>query len=142
MTRSAPMDRTMSTFLVPRTYPRLPRTVNQDLLARLNVSFVAKTLQCGDCRNRYRSRLLKRHVIRLHDQCSLGSTHVLGTPPTACAEHFVARFEVLTFLPTASTWPAISTPSRVVFGLRSPAIMRRKYGVPLMKCQSYGLTEA
>src|SRR5271157_2785438 len=48
----------------------------------------------------------------------------------------------VTFLPTASTWPATSTPSRLILGLRSPVIMRRGYGVPLMKCQSSGLTEA
>ena len=48
----------------------------------------------------------------------------------------------VTFLPTVSTWPVTSTPSRLSFGLRSPASMRRKYGVPRMKCQSYGLTEA
>src|SRR5271165_191208 len=41
------------------------RTVNQDLLPRLNVSLVAKTLQCGECRNRYGSCLLERDVIRL-----------------------------------------------------------------------------
>src|SRR5712692_2146101 len=34
------------------------RTVNQDLLPRPNLSLVAKTLQCGECRDRYRSRLL------------------------------------------------------------------------------------
>jgi hypothetical protein len=31
-------------------------------------------------------------------------------------------------------------PSRLSFGLSSPASMRRKYGAPLMKCQSRGLT--
>jgi hypothetical protein len=30
----------------------------------------------------------------------------------------------VTLLPTASTWPATSTPSRVTFGLRSPVTMR------------------
>src|SRR5438067_9913778 len=50
------------------------RTVDQDLLSRLNLSLVAKTLQCGECRHRCRSRLLKRHVIRLHDQYGLGNT--------------------------------------------------------------------
>src|SRR5207245_6611763 len=35
----------------------------------------------------------------------------------------------VTFLPTASTCPATSTPSCGFFGLRRPAIMRRKYGV-------------
>src|SRR5216683_7734087 len=63
------------------------RTVNQDLLARLNLSLVAKTLQCGECRHRCRSRLLKRHVIWLDDQCGLGSTCILGKGPAARAEH-------------------------------------------------------
>src|SRR5437660_8683926 len=54
------------------------RTVNQDLLPRLNLSLVAKPLQCGECCHRYRSRLLKRHVTRLHDQCGLWGTRVLG----------------------------------------------------------------
>src|SRR5437899_9841566 len=58
------------------------RTVNQDLVLRLNLSLVAqaaqtKTLQCGECRNRHRSRLLKRHVIGLHDHSRLGGTHIL-----------------------------------------------------------------
>src|SRR5271165_7106269 len=51
-----------------RTYAS-PGTVNQNLLPRLNLSFVAKTLQCRACRHRYSSRLLKRHVIGLRDQC-------------------------------------------------------------------------
>src|SRR5215831_12238085 len=38
------------------------RTVNQDLLPRLNVSLVPKTLQRSKCRHRYGSRLLKRHI--------------------------------------------------------------------------------
>src|SRR6266550_5117172 len=75
------------------------RTVNQDLVLRLNLSLVAqaaqtKTLQCGECRNRHRSRLLKRHVIGLQDQCRLGSTHILGKGSFAGAEHRVAWFEL------------------------------------------------
>src|SRR6266852_7954283 len=84
------------------------RTVNQDLLPRLNVSLVAKTLQCGECRHRCRSCLFKRHAIRLHDQCRLGSTHILGKGPLADpdfntrslrvsdtqTEHCVAWFEL------------------------------------------------
>src|SRR5262249_27280596 len=70
------------------------RTVNQDLLARLNVSLVAKTLQCGECRHRYGSRLLKRHVIWLDAQCRLGSARILSKGPTARAEHFIAWFEL------------------------------------------------
>src|SRR5712671_2916981 len=43
------------------------RTVDQDLLPRLNLSLIAKTLQGRDSRQGYSSRLLKRRVIRLHD---------------------------------------------------------------------------
>src|SRR6516162_9267814 len=48
----------------------------------------------------------------------------------------------VTSLPTASTWPATSTPSRVTFGLRSPVRMRPLYGLPPSKPPSSGLTEA
>src|SRR6266568_354213 len=47
----------------------------------------------------------------------------------------------VTFLPTASTWPATSWPIRVSFGLRRPVIMRTMYDVP-RKSRSSGLTEA
>src|SRR5229473_320947 len=84
------------------------RTVNQDLLPRLNVSLVAKTLQCRECRHRCRRRLLKRHVIWLHDQCGLRNTCILGKGPlgdpdsenrivgiaNTQAEYLVARFEL------------------------------------------------
>src|SRR5579859_4376048 len=49
----------------------------------------------------------------------------------------------VTFLPTASTWPATSAPSRVSVGPRKPpAGIRIGYGSPRMKCQSYGFTDA
>src|SRR5574337_415296 len=70
------------------------RTVNQDLLPRLNLSLVAKTLQCRECRHRHGSRFLKRHVIWLHGQVRLGSTRILGKRPTARSEHLVAWFEL------------------------------------------------
>src|SRR5437667_10595149 len=41
------------------------RAVDQNFLSRLNLSFVAKTLQCRQSCDRYRSGLLKRHVLRL-----------------------------------------------------------------------------
>src|SRR5258708_13729278 len=37
-----------------------------------------------------------------------------------------------TFLPTASTWPATSTPTRVTFRARIPVIMRVMYGLPFI----------
>src|SRR5215212_2184325 len=70
------------------------RTVYQDLLLRLNLSFVPKALQGSESRQRDRSHLLKQRVIRFHDQCRLGSTRILGKGPTAQAEHRVARLEL------------------------------------------------
>src|SRR5438132_3990726 len=69
------------------------RTVDQDLLPRLNLS-LAKTLQGGESRQGYRSRLLKRRVIRFHDQCRLGSICILGKGPAAQAEDRIARLEL------------------------------------------------
>src|SRR2546426_4301825 len=68
-------------------------TIDQDLLPRLNLSLVAKSLQGGECRYRDRSRLLKRYVLRLAGQCCLGSTSILGKGAWARAEHLVTRFE-------------------------------------------------
>src|ERR1035438_4361531 len=68
--------------------------VDQDLLSRPNLSLVAKTLQGGECRDAYRSRLLERQVIRLGSQRGFGGTDVLREGPTAPAEHLVARFEL------------------------------------------------
>src|SRR5438552_6378164 len=70
------------------------RTVDQDLLPRLNLSLVAKTLQRGDSRQGYSSGLLKRRVIRFHDQCRLGSIRILGKGPAAQAEDRVAWLEL------------------------------------------------
>jgi hypothetical protein len=43
--------------------------IYQDLLARLNLSLVAQTLQGGESRHRHRSRLLEQHIGRLACQC-------------------------------------------------------------------------
>src|SRR5262249_5784770 len=70
------------------------RSINQDLLPRLDLPLVAKPLQCGECRNSYRARLLKRHAIRLHSQSRLGSTCILGKRPTAGSKYGVSWFEL------------------------------------------------
>src|SRR5690349_15104279 len=70
------------------------RTINQDLLPRLNVSLVPETLQCGECRDRRGRRLLKRQVCRFDGQSRLGSARVLGEGPFAHTEHFVAWLEL------------------------------------------------
>jgi hypothetical protein len=50
----------------------------------------------------------------------------------------------VTFLPTASTDPAMSAPSwrALARGRDSPERIRTRYGAPLMKCQSSGFTDA
>src|SRR5580704_2611975 len=68
--------------------------VNQHLLPGLNLSLIAKPLQCRKCRDTYRSRLLKRHIIWFDCQCRLGSAHIFGKSPTAGAEYLVAQFEL------------------------------------------------
>src|SRR5215471_2344661 len=70
------------------------RSINQNFLPRLDLAFVAKPLQCGECRNSYRARLLKRHAIRLHGQSRLGSTRILGKRPAAGSKHCVAWLEL------------------------------------------------
>src|ERR1700733_3658878 len=59
--------------------------VDQDLLPRPNLSLVAKTLQCSECRHTCGSRLLERQVIRFGGQCRFGRTHILREGPTALA---------------------------------------------------------
>src|SRR5260370_41414149 len=70
------------------------RTVDQDLLPRLNPSLVAKTLQGGESGQRCRSNLLKRRVIGFPDQCRLGSNCILCKGPAAQAEDRVTRLEL------------------------------------------------
>src|SRR6266576_2237704 len=69
-------------------------TIDQDPLSRLNPGLVAKTLQGGESRHGYGSRLFKRRVIRLHGQCRLGAACILGKGPTAAAEHLLPRLEL------------------------------------------------
>src|SRR5437763_9906918 len=66
------------------------RAINQDLLPRLKLSLVAKTLQGSEPGDGYRSSLLPRHVIRLDNECRLGRACILGKGAAARAEHFVS----------------------------------------------------
>ncbi len=47
----------------------------------------------------------------------------------------------VTSAPTASTTPATSAPGIGSFGTRSPAWARAMYGVPVVMCQSYMLSD-
>src|SRR6266436_2229845 len=64
------------------------RTINQDLLPRLKLSLVAKTLQGGEPGDGYRSSLLPSHLIRLDNECRLGCACILGERSAARAEDF------------------------------------------------------
>src|SRR5439155_5667 len=71
------------------------RAVNQDLLTRLDFSFVAKSLQRRDARYVYRSCLLKREIGRLQRDCALGApTYILGKRTASSAENIIAWFEL------------------------------------------------
>src|SRR5438046_9869674 len=94
MTSSAPIDRTMSTFLVLHTpvtsapkvlaictanVPTPPAApLIRDLLPGLNSSLVAQTLQRGEPRNVNGSGLLERHALGFHDDVFLFTGRVLG----------------------------------------------------------------
>src|SRR5579864_3723450 len=54
------------------------RTMNQHLLSWLNLSFSAKALQGGDCRQRDGSCFLECHIGWFQYQCIFMSTHILG----------------------------------------------------------------
>src|ERR1035438_5364851 len=158
MTRSAPMDRTMSTFLVLHT----PVASAPNHLAICTASVptppaapLIKTFWPGLI-----CPLSRRpcNAVKTATGTEAACSNVMFSGFTTNADSEVHTYSAkaprqlpntsspglncVTFLPTASTSPATSTPSRVIFGLRSPAAMRTRYGTPLMKCQSSGLTEA
>src|SRR3989440_11538966 len=58
------------------------RTMNQHLLPWLNLSFIAKTLQGGDCRHRYGRCFLEREIGRFQHQCIFTSAYILGKTAT------------------------------------------------------------
>ena len=59
------------------------RTINQNPLSWLNLSFIAKTLQGGDCRKRYGRCFLECHTGRFQRQRIFTRTYLLGkTAPT------------------------------------------------------------
>src|SRR5437773_223186 len=71
------------------------RTVDQDLLPGLNVSFITKRLQRRDARDVDRSRLLKCDVCRLDRDGSIRAwTNVLGKGTSSSAEDIIAWFEL------------------------------------------------
>src|SRR5437660_760744 len=71
------------------------RPVNQDFLAGLNFSLVAKRLQSRDARDVDRSRLLKCDVCRLDRDGSVRArTNVLGKGTSPSAEDIIAWFEL------------------------------------------------
>src|SRR5580704_16133738 len=93
MTWSAPIDLAMSTFLVLHTavtsapsslaictanVPTPPDALNENFVARLNPSPVAKTLERRNCRDGYSGCVLKRQVGWLRCQSLFRCAYVLG----------------------------------------------------------------
>src|SRR5713101_3356180 len=71
------------------------RAVDQDLLPRLNPSFIAKALKGGDCRDRHSRRLVECEIGGFQRQFLFVSTHILGKGAVAArAEYLVARLEL------------------------------------------------
>src|SRR5207248_5651242 len=71
------------------------RAVDQDLLPRLDLSFVAYSLQCRDTRDVDRGCLLKGDVCWLERDGSIRArTDVLGKGAVSATEHFITRFEL------------------------------------------------
>jgi hypothetical protein len=67
-----------------------------------------------------------------------GGVGTFAVPP----EYLITWANRVTFLPTASTCPAMSLANTVGLGLHNPKITRAMYGRPRMKCQSAGLRAA
>src|ERR1700726_3712379 len=71
------------------------RAIDQNLLPRLNLSFVAHTLQRRNPRDVDGSCLFKTDAGRLQCDCSHGPpADILGKGPTSTAEHVIAWFEL------------------------------------------------
>src|SRR5262249_28883302 len=69
-------------------------SVDQNLLTRLNLPMISKSLQCGKSRNGNSSRLVKRRIGWLQADLRHGSTRVLRKGSTTCAKHLVAWLEL------------------------------------------------
>ena len=84
---------------------------------------LAQTLQGGESRP-YRARLFKPNINRLNSQAPRERRRTAQESDAAAPKTSSPALNRVTFLPTASTRPAKSLPSRVFFGLRSPEIGR------------------
>src|SRR5439155_11524119 len=133
MTRSAPWERAVSTFLVlqtavtsaPKAFaiwtakdPTPPDApLIKHLLTFLNTSVIAECLQRGNPGHRYRRGLFECQIGRFEDHPFLGGKRdVLGKRSVCAAEDFIAGLKSVTPSPTDSTVPAKSMPSTFGFG--------------------------
>jgi hypothetical protein len=135
-TWSAPIEAIMSAFGVLRTpvtsapkalaictanVPSLPgRAVDQHLVPGLDPSLAGQRLHGGDCRHRYGRCLLERQVGWLvGHHCVFAGAGVLGASPRSLRPPNTSSpgWNFVTFLPTASTDPAMSASSLLASGL-------------------------
>ncbi len=98
------------------------RAVDQDFLSGLNVSLVAKTLQCGDTGDRNRAGLFECNVGRFHHDRSIGlDANVIRHCAVLRAENFVVWFEVCDIFPNYLNDTGEIGPESDVFGLAHPS---------------------
>src|SRR5437762_13583467 len=162
MTQSAPMDRTMSKFVVLHT--PVTFAANDFAICTANVPTPpAAPLIKTFCPHGIRplSRRPCNAVSAATGADAAWSnvtfaglrTNTDFIPGTNCEVAYSANaprqvpntsspgLNCVTFLPTASTWPATSTPGRLIFDLPSPSSNRRMHGPPFIYLQPRGLTE-
>jgi hypothetical protein len=121
--------------------PRRPcRDRDQDdkgLLPRLNLPLVAKTLQGAECRNSYRSRLFKRHVIRLQGQFRLEAQIYSANAPRHTPNTSSPGLNWVTFLqPPQQNFIVLGTKLSDVLGQRpvTRSWCRRRLSLSFPRC--------
>src|SRR5215813_10743801 len=158
MTRSAPIDRTISTFLVLHTPVTCAPNDLAICTAKVPTPPAAPLINtfCHGCSSSSSPKPCNAVSAATGTEAACSNVTLSGFLTNADSETHTYSANVprhkpntaspglnpVTVLPTASTLPATSEPSPVIFGLRSPAKMRTMYGIPRIKCQSTGLTEA
>src|SRR6266566_3615616 len=106
-----------------RTYTTR-RTMNQNLLPWLNLSFIAKALQGDECRLRYGCCFLKRYIGRFQDQCIFRNRDIFGkTAKTilGCVSEYLITWLKLFYISANCFNPSRNVRSEYrVFGFEKP----------------------
>ena len=118
------------------------RAVDQDFLARFDLTFVAQALQRRECRNRHGRSLLEGHICRLgRDRAALADYDILRDGAVRTAEYFVARLETRDALTdgfdrAGEVDPDAHILRRAEAGREAHEIRRAAHRVPVDRIQS------